>query len=111
MNTKYYTYICINKEAIKQPSEKQNKMKTVKITNVNNETIEINATQEELFIDVATFDGNIDKCEIYTEDGGWRYLLNDLEEIEGAIDITEFENEILVNYFENHLFANEIHGN
>ena len=82
-------------------------MKTIKITNINNELIEINSTQEELFNEVATFDGNIDKCEIYTEDGGWRNLLNVLKEIEGEIDITEFENEILVNYFENHLFANE----
>lgn len=85
-------------------------MKTVQITNIDNEVVEITRNDFKKFLDVVKFDNNIEKCEIFFEKSGWVYLQNQLEEIEGRNIDDIIENDdldgVLENFFEGHLFAN-----
>lgn len=88
-------------------------MKTVLITNIANESIEITSNDYQKFLEVIMFDNNRESCEIYNnEKTGWISIATMLDEIEQKeINLygEDFESQ-LENLFDNHLFASEIHG-
>jgi hypothetical protein len=85
----------------------------VQITNIANEHIEITTNDIQKFVEVATFDGNIEKCEVFIwdEDGlaDKFWLQNAIEEIkERSAEELEEAGDLesaLADYFEGHLFA------
>jgi hypothetical protein len=85
-------------------------MKTVQITNIANEVVELTHNDFKIFVDVVKFDDNLSKCEIFFEKSGWVYLQNQLEEVEGRSieDIIESDDldGVLENFFEGHMFTN-----
>lgn len=88
-------------------------MKTILITNIDNEQVTITSSDLSTFKEVVLFDDNFDKCEVYdeTDNAGWYYLQSALTEIEGR-EITRYDEDIdsiLENFFESHLFPEQIY--
>lgn len=88
-------------------------MKNVQITNLDNEHINITTEDISTFVEVATFDGNLEHCEVFVWDENGLadkfWLQNAIEEIEqrSAEELEEAgdQESALENYFEGHLFA------
>jgi hypothetical protein len=83
-------------------------MRKVILTDTDNETVEINQDQKELFLHIVNTNDNISRCEIFCEKTGWYLLETALEEREGmSIEKIEEEHgldEVLESFFESNLF-------